>query len=238
MAYGKVLIKKSEFLKSLHRNHQSYGVSSTINIPQILGRLCSFLEQADRTNSDQFYITERELYTPICEDLEALLPVPTIVDKESILKKLDNPNLKTDISIRDLIDSDKPRKGDFKSYCFIEIKSVFHDERISKGDIFEDIDKLIECENAYHAKCFFVLVGTMTELVKSPSALFLLRIGIPNDRRVSAFEVETNSGKRVWLMPSGSSGSGKFRVFTWSVSVRPVFPKGHTSRTYSIFQHE
>lgn len=232
------LLKKSDFVNFLHRDHHCYGVSSTINIPRILGRLCSFLEQRDKTNSKQFYVPERELYVPICEDLEAFLPVPTIIDKESTLKKLDNPNLKTDISIRDLVDFNKPRKCKFNSCCFIEIKSIFHDERVSKNEIFEDIEKLIKCEKTYQAKCFFALVGTINEMSRSPSALSLLGINFSDNRRVSAFKIETKHGVCAWLMPSGSFESGKFRVYTWSVSASSNFPKGHTTRTYSIFQHE
>jgi hypothetical protein len=236
MPYEKRIIKINDFVSSFHKEHQIYGVSSIINIPRIILRLSSFLEQKDKTNSDEFYLKERELYTPICDDLEALLPVPIIVDKESVLKELDNPKLETDISIRDLFEIDKKRKDNFKSYCFIEIKSVFFDERISKSDIFEDLEKLLDCEEKYSAKCFFTLVGTACELKHSPSALSLLRIDIPNVRKNSSFEITTKSGRKVWLMPSGSSLKGKFTVYIWTVSSKNKFPKGHTSRSYSIFQ--
>lgn len=236
MPYEKQIIQTTDFVSRFHKKHQVQGVSSIINIPRIILRLSSFLEQKDKTNSTQFYLKERELYTPICDDLETLLPVPTIIDKESILKELDNPKLETDISIRDLFEIDKERKDSFSSCCFIEIKSVFFKERISKDNIFEDIEKLIDCEEKYSAKCFFTLVGTALELAKSPSALSLLNINIPDARKNSAFEMTTKSGKKAWLMPSGSSLVGKFRVYIWSVSSKNEFPKGYTSRTYSIFQ--
>jgi len=235
MAYQKSLIDRGVFVKHDYKKHQPIGVSSTVNIAKAILSLKSFIEDNAKTGLATLYMAERDLYRPLREHLQSLLPVPTLVDTEASLKRLTNPLQKTDISIRDLFEVNQPRLSNFKSFCFIEIKSVFFGEKISGKAISDDLEKLLECEDKYGAKCFFTLVGLKTELKKSQSALSLLgNIGVDS----KAFKVVTCNNKNAWLMPSGSSMQGQLQIFVWSVSSSSQFPKGFTSRSYSIFQQE
>lgn len=231
MEHPKKLIETLTFVNKEHKKHQPKGVSSSIDISRAILSLESSVKAIATNGLDKFHMQERGLYQPLKEHLDTLLPVPTMVDIESVLKKLSNPQQRTDISIRKLFEIEEPRLGDFYSECFIEIKSVFFGERISDSDISDDLDKLLECREKYKAKVFFVLVGLKSEINKSSYSL----LGNPGVDR-TAFNVTTNSNKTAWLMPSGANKQGKLNIFVWAVSSENKFPKGFKTCKYSIFQ--
>ncbi|MGK5060297.1 hypothetical protein ACQ4WY_25505 [Janthinobacterium sp. LB2P49] len=183
---------------------------------------------------ETFYVQERTLYEPISNNLCSVLPFQAVVDIEAVLKRLPKGQnaQKTDVSIRRLADVNGNRLDDHHHKCFVEIKSVFHGENIAASSITDDIEKLLLCESAYKAKCFFMLVGLKKDLDRVSAHTSIL--GLHNN--VGPISLALPSKKTAWLQPSARVLDEDLQVYVWVVSNRNVFPSDASNFTYSVFQ--
>lgn len=183
---------------------------------------------------DTFHVQERMLYDSIFDCLRNVLPIQAVIDIEAVLKRLPAGNnaKKTDISIRRLSEVNAPRLDDHHHACFVEVKSVFHDENLAISSIHEDLEKLLLCETAYDAKCFFMLVGLEKDLTRVAPQTSVL--GLHNS--VGPIQVLLPSKKTAWLQPSARWVDANPHVYVWLVSNHNVFGADASNFTYSVFQ--
>lgn len=184
-------------------------------------------------DKDTFYVQERVLYFPIRRCLNSVLPYQAVVDIEAVLKRIPGSNAKkTDVSIRRLSEVNVGRRDDNHHVCFVEVKSVFHEESLATSSIHEDLEKLLLCETAYDAKCFFMLVGLAKDLARVAPHTSVL--GLHNS--VGPIQVLLPSKKTAWLQPSARFVDADPHVYVWLVSNQNVFGADASNFTYSVFQ--
>ena len=234
MAYKSELIKLKDFRKLPAKSTHGTGVRITLNLPKaILGlrhEVGTLATQKD--GIEKFHIQERGLYTPLEKVLLALLPKGAVLDQEAVLKKLANPRLKTDLSIRKLECHEAECLDDHGFAAIIEMKSVFHGEKLTEADLLRDIEKLLECEAAYAAKCFFVLIGLKGDIAREAKSLsrFLL------NNQIGPISIALPSKKTAWLKPSARHVVDSPYVYVWTVSNHPTFGSHASDYVYTVFQ--
>lgn len=228
------LIELIAFLALPNGNTHSTGVRNFVHLPTAILEVRHKVRvlAATKGGIDKFHIAERGLYQPIDEILVALLPKGAIVDQEAVLKKLENPLLRTDLSIRKLDGLRNARLADHNFAAVIEIKSVFFGESVTEASLLSDLQKLIECEVAYSAKCFFVLIGLDKDLSRVSSSLskFLLH------NAVGPISIELPSGKTAWLHPSARHVVDSPKVYVWTVSNSKAIAAEVSEYQYTVFQ--
>lgn len=178
---------------------------------------------------------ERSLYPLIENVLRRALPSVVKIDTEAPLKRL-APGAQapcTDISIRSLAAYAKKRLDDKEQSVFIEVKSVFHGEHLNDADILADLAKLVRCENAYQANCFFMLVGLPADLARHDASSTLAL-----QQAAGKMDIPLPSGGTAWLAPSASSVVGDVHIHVWSVSSNRLFGAGSSYYRYTLFQHK
>lgn len=234
MDHKSELIQLTQFVALPAGSTHSTGIKTTLHIPNaILGlRHKVGTLAAKKNNIEQFHIQERGLYEPLEEVLLALLPRGVTVDHEAVLKKLSNSMLKTDLSIRKMECYPNLRLADHDFVAIIEMKSVFFGEKVSEVDLLADLEKLLECETAYSAKCFFVLVGLKDDLTKAARSLqkFLLH------NTTGPISIELPSKKTAWLQPSARYVVESPYIYVWTVSNNEIFGARASDYTYTVFE--
>ena len=234
MDHPKTLIDFNTFIGQPSTSVDGTGVRVTVHIPKaILGVRGVIIQRASASgNLATFHMHETDLYPEIEAILGNLLPFPAVIDKTAVLKKLPNPLLKTDLSVRKLEHVNNDRLDSHNFAIVIEIKSVFHGESIAKKDLFEDLEKLLACEHTYNAKCFFVLIGLAADLVRCGRSL--TKLGLNNS--VGPISVALPSGKTAWLLPSARHVEDSPQVFVWTVSSQNTFSAEASQYIFTVFQ--
>lgn len=228
------IIRLSEFRSMPDGCTHIIGVKTSLNLPLAilgLGNRIRILAEKRGCLMEVFHTHERNLYEPLEEILIALLPRSAVIDHEPVLKLLSNSNLRSDLTIRLLECCNNDRLANHKFAAIIEIKSVFYKENLSESDILEDLEKLLACEIAYSAKCFFVLVGLPGELIRLSTSLKKLLLYITQ----GTIRVELPSGKTAYLHPSARSLTQSPHIYVWTVSNKDNFGKNSSDYTYTVF---
>jgi hypothetical protein len=228
------VIKKVDFISRAHSLYMSEGVFSYVDVAHLLLQLNVSVKSIAKGIFHNFHVPERSLYLPLKEVFDTHLPTSAFVNIENNLYKTANPLLKTDISISKISQLGSARKSrDRECTHFIEMKSVFYGDTISSSDVEHDLEKLLACESAYGAVCFFVLVGLESELEKHKRKLTTLGTMSLN---TDPFKVTLRS-KSLWLRPAGSYTADDPFVYVWEVSSTDKFKSGrHSGCAFSIFQ--
>lgn len=231
------IIGKSSFVSNEHSSYMSEGVRSYVDIAHLLLELNTIVKTMAKGNITTFHIHERALYTPLKEVLDSNLPSREFVTIENLLHKTKNPKQQTDLSLRKISHLTKNRLAvDLDCTHFIEIKSVFSGESLSRTDIEKDLKKLVSCEAAYEAVCFFVLVGLDSDLNNNKNKKHLQILGALGQNN-TAFSVRTNCNETIWLRPAGSYKADDPLVFVWEISATNKFTAQKRSGcTFSVFQ--
>lgn len=135
-------------------------------LTEILPIKLSAYRQSRLLDINDFYLPERNVYNIIIESMEALLPYPNTILVEPMLYKIGSK--RSDIAIKKMTSLNKKRKDNTMDFLlFMEVKTVFADESLTKKDIDDDIDKLLDCYQAYNqAICLFVLIIANSQLEK------------------------------------------------------------------------
>lgn len=133
-------------------------------LTEILPIKLSAYRQSRLLDINDFYLPERNVYNIIIESMEALLPYPNTILIEPMLYKIGSK--RSDIAIKKMTSLNKKRKDNTMDFLlFMEVKTVFADESLTKKDIDDDIDKLLDCYHAYNqAICLFVLIVANSKL--------------------------------------------------------------------------
>ncbi|WP_369968086.1 hypothetical protein AB8E26_12885 [Stenotrophomonas rhizophila] len=233
MAHVSELIRLADFTSLPAGSTHVIGVKTVLHLPKVILELRHKigLLAAKRGSLEQFYIQERGLYEPLEEVLIALLPKGAVVDHEPVLKKLANSSQKSDLTIRRLECYPDERLGAHEFAAIIEIKSVFFNERLSESDILQDLEKLLECETAYSAKCYFVLVGLKDDLTRVSKSLSKLLL----HNAIGPISIALPSGKTAWLHPSARHVVDSPYLYVWTISNVNNFGKHSSDYTYTVF---
>ncbi len=230
------IIKTTDFVSSDYLSYLSEGMCSYVDVARLLLELNTIVKtMAQGGNIANFYIQERALYQPLQAVLDAHLPLRGLVNIENLLYKTKVPNQKTDLSLREISDQKKGRlANDLDCTHFVEIKSVFYGESLSRADIENDLKKLVICEAAYSAVCFFVLVGLEDDLTRNDKNLQMLgTLGENNN----PYMVQISHGESIWLRPAGSYKADSPFVYIWEVSATNKFTShGRSGCFFSVFQ--
>lgn len=231
------IIDKANFVSIDHASYIGEGIRSYVDVARLLLELKTIVKTMAKGNITSFHVHERALYTPLKEVLDSNLPSREFVSIENLLYKTKKPKQQTDLSLRKISNLTKDRlAADLDCTHFIEIKSVFSGESLSGSDIEKDLKKLVACETAYGAVCFFVLVGLQGDLSRNKNNLKLLGVLGKNK---TAFSVQTTCGETIWLRPAGSDVVDDPLVFIWEVSTTNKFTGQRRSGcTFSVFQEK
>lgn len=234
MDHQKTLIAFNAFIGQASASVHSTGVRATVHIPKaILGVRGVIIDRASTFgNVSSFHMPETDLYPPIVTILGGLLPFAAIVDKTAVLKQLPNPLLKTDLSVRKLEHVNNERLDDHNFAAVIEVKSIFYGESVKEKDLLADLEKLLECERVYGAKCFFALVGLVADLKRCSRSL--KKLGL--DNAVGPISIVLESGKIAWLLPSARYVEDSPLVYVWTVSSNNTFVADASQYVFTVFQ--
>ncbi|MQQ35491.1 hypothetical protein GE543_14415 [Pseudomonas sp. SZ57] len=228
-------ISAANFVAHAHALHWDGGMSSYVDVARLLLELNTIVKTMAKGNMQHFHTQERSLYVPLKDVLDAQLPAPDFVNVENVLHKTTASSQKTDLSLRNISQLRKARLAkDMECTHFVEIKSVFHGEALTRAAIEDDLVKLLACEAAYQSVGFFALVGLHNDLQRNKTALQILgALGQNND----PFTVKTHQGTTVWLRPAGSYLADEPFVYVWEVSASNIFTKERRSGcSFSLFQ--
>lgn len=228
-------ISTSDFIDARHKFHHHEGLIGYVDVAILLLELHTIARNlAGGPITASFKTQERSLYEPLKAILERNLPAKDLISIENPLYKTATPLKKTDLSIHTISHKGKINT-DPNLICthFIEIKSVFSGEYISKREIEDDLQKLIDCEKAYNATCFFVLTGLQQELRRSQAANTLME-----KRTGRSFTYTLSDGTNIGLRFAGKHIATEPFVYVFEVSAtRKKFGGSYRSgATYSIFQ--
>ncbi|WP_156414123.1 hypothetical protein [Bordetella sp. N] len=234
MDHPKTLIDFNTFIGQPRTSVYAIGVRASVHIPKaMLGVRGVIVERAIASgDATRYHMPETDLYPPIVAILGGLLPFAAIIDKTALLKQLSNPLLRTDLSVRKLEHVNNERLGDHNFAAVIEVKSVFHGESVAEKDLLVDLEKLVECERVYGAKCFFALVGLEADLKRCRKSL--TKLGL--DNAIGPIPVVLASGKTAWLLPSARHVEGSPQVFIWTVSSNRTFAADASQYVFTVFQ--
>lgn len=234
MDHPKTLIDFNAFIGQPSTSVYAIGVRATVHIPKaMLGVRGAVLERANAFGCvSQYHMPETDLYPPIVAILSGLLPFAAIIDKTALLKQLPNPLLRTDLSVRKLEHVNNKRLDDHNFAAVIEIKSIFYGESVPEKELLADLEKLLECERVYSAKCFFALVGLPADLKRCGRSL--TKLGLNN--AVGPISVALPSGKTAWLLPSARHVEDSPQVFVWTVSSNRTFSADASQYVFTVFQ--
>jgi hypothetical protein len=228
--------RASAFVQRDHLAHHDQGLSGYVDIARLLLELNTISRTiAGGPVNDTFFVRERSLYEPLKALLERNLPSTGLVSIENNLHRTLTPKAQTDLSIHAIWHKGMYYKDpDLDCSHFIEIKSVFRGETLFQADIDSDLEKLIACEYAYGATCFFVIVGLSERLEKSRAASSLLA------RDENLFIHVTSANQTIHLRPAGRRDSCEPFVLAFQVSAHKGKLEGdHRSGAwYSIFQRK
>lgn len=233
MAQLSELIKLADFTLLPAGSTHVIGVKTVLHLPSAILELRHKigLLAAKRGGLDNFYIQERGLYEPLEEVLIALLPRGAVIDHEPVLKMLTNDRQKSDLTIRRLECYPNERLDAHQFAAIIEIKSVFFNETLTESAILQDLEKLLECESAYSAQCFFVLVGLKDDLTRVAKSLSKLLIY----NTIGPISVALPSGKTAWLHPSARHVVDSPHLYVWTVSNSNSFGQHSSDYIYTVF---
>lgn len=228
-------VSVSDFVQHKHAQCLPNGIESYVDIALLLLQLNTIAKtMAKGTVESNFYRTETSFYDPLQETLEANLPIKGLVYTGNSLYQNSNPKHRTDISIAEISQANNSRfDKDLRLTHFIEMKTLLCNDRIDKGAIEHDLEKLVECEKKYSAIGFFVLTALQTELSKHDECLAMLQLG----KRDKPFIVKTTSGKEIHLRPAGNVRSSNPHVYVFEVSgTKATKDAQRSGLSYSIFQ--
>lgn len=230
------VMRASAFVQQDHLAHHDQGLSGYVDIARLLLELNTITRTiAGAPVGDTFFVRERSLYEPLKAVLERNLPSSGLVSIENNLHRTPDPKTQTDLSIHAIWHQGMYYKDPALDCShFIEIKSVFRGERLLQADIDSDLAKLIACEEAYGATCFFVIVGLSGQLKKSRAASALLA------RDENIFVHVTSDNKTIHLRPAGRSDVCEPFVAAFQVSSNKEKLEGNrrSGAWYSIFQRK
>jgi hypothetical protein len=234
MDHPKTLIAFNAFIGQPGTSVHAIGVRATVHIPKaILGVRGKVLARANTFGSvANYHMPETDLYHLIVEILGGLLPFAAIIDKTALLKQLPNPLLRTDLSVRKLEHVNNDRLDDHNFAAVIEVKSIFYGESVEEKELLADLEKLLECERVYGAKCFFALVGLAEDLKRRSKSL--TKLGL--DNAIGPISVVLKSGKIAWLLPSARHVEDSPHVFVWTVSSNSTFAADASQYVFTVFQ--
>lgn len=228
----------SDFLRAEHAVHHERGILGYVDIAQLLLELNTIVRNiAGGPITENFHTRERSLYEPLKAILERNLPANELVSIENALyKSRKMSSSQCDLSVHAIWHKGFDRKNrELTCSHFIEIKSVFAGESLLVGDVEHDLRKLVECEGAYGANGFFVLIGLTGELERSTVARELTK-----HETGSSFAYRLSSGETFYLRPAGRYVATEPFVYVFEVSAkRTKFGGNHRSgASYSIFQRK
>jgi hypothetical protein len=212
------------------------GIEGYVDVALLLQELNQVAKQiAGARVQESFHTQERSLYEPMKALLERHLPSNGLVHVENLLYKTAEPGKKTDLSIGCVWHKGKDRLfADLHCTHFIELKSMFAGETLARADVLDDLAKLLECERAYIANCFFVLVGHETRIRKSRFAWELAQ----QHGRNKCFETVLPAGDVAHLRPAGAYLAENPYVYVFEVSASETKLKSarRSGIRYAIFQ--
>lgn len=230
------ITRASAFAQEDHLAHHDQGLSGYVDIARLLLELNTIARTiAGGPVDDTFFVRERSLYEPLKAVLERNLPSSGLVSIENNLHRTRDPKTQTDLSIHAIWHKGMYYKDpDLDCSHFIEIKSVFRGEHLLQADIDSDLQKLIACEEAYGATCFFVITGLSGRLKKSRAASALLA------RDEKSFIHVTSDNRTIHLRPAGFRDVCEPLVAAFQVSSRKETLEGdrRSGTWYSIFQRK
>lgn len=222
---------------ALCRRPRPVGIQANVHIGKALLSIQHDIAR-DRENTPGgprcYHTPETELYPYIRGALRRVLPGPIVVDSTALLHALAPAGTppRTDVSIRALTAFNDARLVHKQQRVFIEVKSVFHGERLTDQDIMADLEKLLRCEGAYMAQCFFLLVGLPSELGRrSPTSVLDL------EQRQGPLQIMLSSGPSAWLQPCASLIDGDLHIHSWVVSAQNSFGPDVGYYCYYLFQN-
>lgn len=222
------------FVRSEHTQHHNEGTEGYIDIARSLLKLADIAKFKSGGELATFRIAESDLYSPLREHLEAVLPLRGLIDDQAVLHKTGTTR-RTDLSIRQLRDVGKERNAKDIGYThLIEIKSLFYGDDDLRTAVLEyDLRKLADCKVAYDATCFFALVGLNARLARCKAVAPLLKRsdGAP-------WLYDLTDGTRIAIRHAGEFCGEALSVFVFEVF--PHAAKASSSRrsgaSYAIFQ--
>ncbi|WP_140162496.1 hypothetical protein [Billgrantia desiderata] len=230
MARINALLKSSDFTT---KKYYPDGIQAKIHISRFILQLNQIVKNMAKGTLDSYHTHEDSLYEPLKEVLSTSLPDPNIVTIKNQYPRI-KPRKETDLSIRKICQVEKDRKApDLECTHYIEIKSLFHEEKISSRTVDDDLEKLSDSVSLCGASGLFVLVGLEKDLNRRKRSI--LNLGKLGEDEFP-FLIETYNGRAVWLKPAGSHVADDPYVFVWEVSPDNDFNDRKSTCEYSIFQ--
>ncbi|EKO3818262.1 hypothetical protein [Vibrio harveyi] len=211
------------------------GIKVTVPISKFMLELNRLIKNLAHGKLASYHVHEDSLYESIKSELGYFLPDSDLVLIKNPYPKM-KPRRETDISIRNMSNLDEDRSsGEINCSHFIEIKSIFHNEKLPQKDIDDDLDKLSDATKMYGAIGIFIIVGLNHDLNRRKRSLAKLgKLG----EEFLPFSVTTYTGKEVWLLPAGSYTTDDPNVYVWEVSYQNDFHKRKSSFEFAAFQYK
>lgn len=205
-----LIMFNSSFNKYLTKENNKLNIKFKMGLflTEVLPIKLSAYMKSRLLDIDDFYLPERNVYNIIIESIETFIPYPNSILIEPVLYKIGDGKQRSDIAIKKMASFDKKRKDkEIEFLLFMEIKTVFNGESLTKDYINADINKLLECYQEYNKPiCLFMLIIATPELKN-----------IKENKDIKDF-LEHNNNNNIKLTGNNEHQEEDFTIFIFSIT--------------------